>query len=145
MSLATLAQARQPGRVSPVAQQGDSQPTAAGEAVGKPAERVRFGPLTIQQQRRTARQTIGQINEVAAAIAAAVEEQDAATREIASNVQKAAQGTQEVSENIESVSQAAGDAGRSAGQLLETASEMSKQSEALRGEVDSFLNQIRAA
>ncbi len=49
--------------------------------------------------------TIGQINEIATAIASAVEEQGAATQEISSNVQQAAQGTQEVSHTIQSVTQ----------------------------------------
>ena len=49
-------------------------------------------------------QTIGEINEVTTAIAAAVEEQGAATREIARNIQHAAGGTSEVSSNIVGVS-----------------------------------------
>ena len=44
--------------------------------------------------------TIGEINEVTTAIAAAVEQQGAATREIARNIQHAAGGTSEVSSNI---------------------------------------------
>ena len=50
--------------------------------------------------------TIGEINEVTTAIAAAVEEQGAATREIARNIQHAAGGTSEVSSNIVGVSSA---------------------------------------
>src|SRR5205085_9744880 len=49
-------------------------------------------------------QTIGEINEVTTAIAAAVEQQGAATREIARNIQHAASGTSEVSSNIVGVS-----------------------------------------
>ncbi len=48
--------------------------------------------------------TIGEINEVTTAIAAAVEQQGAATREIARNIQHAAGGTSEVSSNIVGVS-----------------------------------------
>ena len=44
--------------------------------------------------------TIASVNEIATAIAAAVEEQGMATAEIARNVQEAARGTQEVSSNI---------------------------------------------
>jgi len=51
-------------------------------------------------------QTTGEINDVTTAIAAAVEEQGAATREIARNVQHAAGGTAEVSSNIVGVSPA---------------------------------------
>ncbi|HEX9215229.1 MAG TPA: methyl-accepting chemotaxis protein, partial [Bradyrhizobium sp.] len=47
---------------------------------------------------------IGEINDVTTTIAAAVEEQGAATREIARNIQHAAGGTSEVSSNIVGVS-----------------------------------------
>src|ERR1700756_4311745 len=49
-------------------------------------------------------QTIGEINDVTTAVAAAVEEQGAATREIARNIQHAAGGTTEVAGNIVGVS-----------------------------------------
>jgi methyl-accepting chemotaxis protein len=89
--------------------------------------------------------TITQINEIAGAIAAAVEEQGAATGEISRNAQEAASGTQEVNSNISSVSRVAAETGQSAGQVLESARGLSKHSETLRGEVDGFLNSIRAA
>jgi methyl-accepting chemotaxis protein len=89
--------------------------------------------------------TIIEINHVASSIASAVEEQGAATREIARNIQQAASGTQEVSTNITGVTQAAGDTGNAAGQLLAATSELAKQSETLRKEVDSFLHDIKAS
>jgi methyl-accepting chemotaxis protein len=89
--------------------------------------------------------TITEINEIATAIAAAIEEQGAATQEIARNVQQAAVGTQEVSANITGVTQAAADTGAAATQVLGAAGELSKQSESLRGEVDRFLGDVRAA
>ncbi|MBF0129874.1 MAG: MCP four helix bundle domain-containing protein [Alphaproteobacteria bacterium] len=89
--------------------------------------------------------TIGQINEIASAIAAAVEEQDAATKEIASNVEQAASGTKEVSSNITGVNQAAGETGQAAGQVLESVNLVTRQSDTLRHEVESFLNGIKAA
>lgn len=87
--------------------------------------------------------TIGQINEIASSISSSVQEQGAATSEIARNVQQASQGTSEVSSNIEGVNQAALEGGASAKQLLGAASELSQQSETLRSEVQSFLNNIR--
>lgn len=90
-------------------------------------------------------ETIGHINEIATAVAAAIEEQGAATQEIARNVQQAAKGTQEVSSNIAGVNQAASDTGAAAAQVLSSAGEMSKQSELLREKVDSFIATIRAA
>jgi methyl-accepting chemotaxis protein len=90
-------------------------------------------------------QTIARINEIATTIASAVEEQGAATQEIARNVQQASAGTAEVSSNIAGVSKAANDTGTASTQVLGAAGELSKQSDALRGQVDTFLNQIRAA
>jgi len=89
--------------------------------------------------------TIGEINEIATAIAASVEEQGAATQEIARNIQQAAAGTGQVSANIGGVASAAGETGAAATQVLASASELALQSERLRGEVDKFLSTIRAA
>jgi methyl-accepting chemotaxis protein len=86
---------------------------------------------------------ITRMNEIASAIAAAVEEQSAATQEIARNVEQAAAGTAEVSSNITGVNQAADETGNSADQMLEAATELSQQSELLRGEVNKFLENIR--
>jgi len=90
-------------------------------------------------------QTISQIDEVAAGIASAVEEQGAATQEIARNVEQAAAGTQEVSSNIGGVSQAANDTGAAATMIRTAADDLSQQSDMLRSEVDKFLKNIRVA
>jgi methyl-accepting chemotaxis protein len=89
--------------------------------------------------------TVGQINEIATTIASAVEEQGAATQEIARNVQEAARGTQEVSDNITGVTQAATDTGSAATQVLSSASELARQAENLRAAVGEFFAQVRAA
>jgi methyl-accepting chemotaxis protein len=89
--------------------------------------------------------TIKRVDEIAAAIAAAVEEQNAATSEIAGNVQQAAQGTEEVSGNIVQVNEATSRTGSSAQQVLSASQELSRQAEAMRGMVLTFLSEIRAA
>jgi methyl-accepting chemotaxis protein len=89
--------------------------------------------------------TIGEINEITTAIAAAVEEQGAATREIARNIQHAATGTSEVSSNIVGVSQASADAGAEASHVLAASGELRREADVLRGEIDAFLSSIRAA
>jgi methyl-accepting chemotaxis protein len=89
--------------------------------------------------------TVAQISEVSAGIAAAVEEQGAATREVARNVQQAAGGTREVSGNIEQVRLSAADAGKAAVRVLGTAEDVQAQNDALRQRVDGFLRAIRAA
>ena len=83
--------------------------------------------------------------EILAAIAAAVEEQDAATQEIARNVEQAARGTQQVSGNIAGVTAAAGETGSAASQVLQAARLMAERSHDMRNAVDGFLAGVRAA
>ncbi|MEQ8395949.1 HAMP domain-containing methyl-accepting chemotaxis protein [Thalassobaculum sp.] len=89
--------------------------------------------------------TIGRINDIATTIASAVEEQGAATAEIARNVQQASAGTSEVTTNITGIRQAASETGTAASQVLGASGNLSRQTEALRAEVESFLAKIRAA
>jgi methyl-accepting chemotaxis protein len=88
---------------------------------------------------------IKEINEIATAISSAVEEQGSATEEISRNVQQASAGTKEVSANIDGVAQAAGETGKSAGEMLSASGELAQQAKALSGEVESFLQRVRAA
>ncbi|RUP19231.1 HAMP domain-containing methyl-accepting chemotaxis protein [Methylobacterium sp.] len=88
---------------------------------------------------------IGEIDTVAAAIAAAVEQQGAATREIVRNVAQASVGTQEVTGNIAGVAQAADQTGRAADHVLTAATALTRQSEELAAEVHRFLAGVRAA
>ncbi len=90
-------------------------------------------------------QTISEINQIATTIAAAVEQQDAATREIARNVQQAAIGTQEISSTIGDVQQAADGTGSAAGEVLHAARALSQQSARRSGVVDRFIRQVRSA
>lgn len=89
--------------------------------------------------------TIGEINDVTTAIAAAVEEQGAATREIARNISHAAGGTSEVSSNIVGVSSASAEAGTAAGEVLTATGALRREADVLREEIDAFLENIRAA
>ena len=91
------------------------------------------------------RGVMGRIDEFTTAIASAVEEQNAATNEIARNAQEAAIGTQQVSSNIADVQQSATTSGESAGNVLSAAGELSRQSENLRARVQTFLEEVRAA
>lgn len=88
--------------------------------------------------------TIHRVNEIATTIAAAVEQQGAATQEIARNVQQAATGTTEVASSIVNVSQAAQDTGAAASQVLASAGELAKNGTVLKDQVESFLRQVRA-
>jgi methyl-accepting chemotaxis protein len=89
--------------------------------------------------------TIGRISEIASTIAAAVEEQGAATQEIARNVGEAAKGTQQVASNITDVNRGAGETGSASAQVLSSAQSLSSESNHLKAEVDKFLMTVRAA
>jgi methyl-accepting chemotaxis protein len=88
---------------------------------------------------------IREISGVSTTIAAAVEEQGAATQEIVRNVSQAAVGTERVTANIAGVAGTAEETGAAAAQVLSSASELSRQSEHLGAEVARFLATVRAA
>jgi methyl-accepting chemotaxis protein len=89
--------------------------------------------------------TIGRIAEIAATIAAAVEEQGAATQEISRNVHQAAQGTAQVATNITDVNQGASDTGAASAQVLASAQFLARESGQLQAEVEKFVQTVRAA
>jgi methyl-accepting chemotaxis protein len=90
-------------------------------------------------------ETIAQVSDTSTAVAAAVEEQGSATKDIARNVAEAAKGTSGVTSNIASVSDAAQSTGAAASEVLTSAGDLSKNSEALKVQVNEFLREIRAA
>ncbi|QOZ25630.1 methyl-accepting chemotaxis protein [Bradyrhizobium sp. CCBAU 51753] len=90
-------------------------------------------------------EVITEIDQIGTAIAAAIEEQGSATKEISRSVQEAARGTQEVNSNISGVQHAADDTGAAATQVLGAAEQLSTQSKDLAGQVNRFLSDVRAA
>ncbi|MCJ9734065.1 hypothetical protein, partial [Bradyrhizobium sp. PRIMUS42] len=64
---------------------------------------------------------------------------------IARNIQHAAGGTSEVSSNIVGVSTASAEAGAAANEVLSASDALRREADMLRGEIDAFLNNMRAA
>ncbi|MDO9564815.1 MAG: methyl-accepting chemotaxis protein, partial [Bradyrhizobium sp.] len=89
--------------------------------------------------------TIGQVSEIASAIAAAIEQQGAATQEIARNVQQAAVGSTQVANSIADVNRGASDTGTASSQVLASAQLLSSENKRLKTEVVKFLSTVRAA
>jgi methyl-accepting chemotaxis protein len=87
---------------------------------------------------------IGQVHEIATGIAAAVEEQGAATGEIARNVQEASQNTQAMSGNVAGVSTAVAESHAVADRVRTVAQSVGGHSDELRGELDAFLAKVKA-
>ncbi|MFV3128520.1 methyl-accepting chemotaxis protein [Niveispirillum sp. KHB5.9] len=87
--------------------------------------------------------TVMGISETVTTIAAAAEEQGAATREISRNVQEAATGTQEVSHTIQGVTRAASETGSLASEARQASDALSQQAVELRRQVERFVAGIR--
>jgi methyl-accepting chemotaxis protein len=89
--------------------------------------------------------TIVRLSEISTAIAAAVEEQGAATREIVHSINAAAEGTAKVASNITDVNRRANDTGFASTQVLLSAQSLSNESSRLKVEVGKFLDTVRVA
>lgn len=103
---------------------------------GKATEEIEAQMRNIQEVSNSTAQTIRQISniidrlsQISTAISGAVEEQSAATQEVAGN--------------ISGVQGAAGETGQASSTMLDVAKDLSKRSEELQTRVDSFLGQVR--
>ena len=88
---------------------------------------------------------INEVTEVAGSISAAVEEQDAATREIAFNIEQASEGTVSVSEAIVHVSESAEKSLDLANTIEESSEILSDQTISFNKSVEEFLKNVREA
>ncbi|HEV7367849.1 methyl-accepting chemotaxis protein [Arenibaculum sp.] len=85
------------------------------------------------------------IDQAAAGMASAVEQQSAATLEISRNAQQAAQGTEEVTGSITGVQGAAEQTGQAAVSVRDAAGGLARQARDLEQAVATFLAEVRAA
>jgi methyl-accepting chemotaxis protein len=85
------------------------------------------------------------INEITTAIAGAVNQQDAATREISSNAQSAAQGNETLVTNIDSLREAIGETNTAAASVLASSDDLATTAETLSREVEKFFQNLRGA
>jgi methyl-accepting chemotaxis protein len=104
-----------------------NQTVKATEEIGTQIAEIQAATAEAVQAITAIGTTIEQVSAIATAISAAVEEQGAATV------------------NIAGVSQAANETGAAASEVLDAASGLSEQAEQLTAEVDSFVASIRAA
>ena len=87
---------------------------------------------------------ISSIDEITEVISKAVEEQQGASVAIARNVQEAASGTDTVSRHVNEINASVGESSQVAAQVLMTASDLSRDADILRDEVNSFSTRVRA-
>ncbi len=122
-----------------------NQTASATENIGHQITGVQEAARTAAQTILLIRETISRISENSTTIAAAVEEQNATTREISGNVQQAAAGAREVTVNIAGVSSAALTTGQVSSEVNSAAGELSRQAQLMRQELERFLAEIRSA
>jgi methyl-accepting chemotaxis protein len=89
--------------------------------------------------------TVSEINEIATAIASAIEEQDVSTREIAHNIKQAASHTSKLADSVEVVTDTTNQAGSAAQEMLGSCKSLGTQADQLTQEVETFLKTLRAA
>ena len=131
-----------------VAQEVKALAAQTGKATGEISQQIAGMQAATQESVVSIKEiggTIGRISTIASTIAAAVEEQGAATLEISRNVQQAAAGTNQVASNITDVNRGAAETGSASAQVLSSAQSLSSESSRLKLEVGKFLATVRAA
>ncbi|MHC5653462.1 methyl-accepting chemotaxis protein [Stappia sp. ICDLI1TA098] len=121
-----------------------NQTSSATESIGSQIAQIQSATQEAVDAIDGIGRTIGKVKEISVSVAAAIEEQDSATREIARNVEQAANGVKDVAHNISDVANVSEGNLKSVGNFVDTAEELSKQSQALRVEVDDYLKETRA-
>ena len=122
----------------------DQTAKATDEIAGQ-VKAIQEATMSSAQSIQGIAQTIGAVSDTATAIAAAVQQQGAATLEIARNAQEATRGTQEVSSGIGSIDGNSRKAGTDATGVLASANQLSENGSFLRQQVETFLREVRAA
>ena len=124
---------------------GATQTARATEQIAKDVEAIQAQTSNTVQAIEVISGRIGSISEIATAVASAVEEQSAATKEISRNVQEAAAGARDVTSNIAGVTEMAGAVDRSSNELAEASQSLTSQAEELESFVTRFIADVRAA
>ncbi|TNE63874.1 MAG: HAMP domain-containing protein [Alphaproteobacteria bacterium] len=121
-----------------------TQTARATEQIGQQIGSVQSQTAQASDAMRHVRDSISKIAEMAAGVAAAIEEQRAATDEIARNVQEASAGTQAVSQNVSGVAEGARRTRTCSSDMSDSASAITDAIDMLRNVTTEFLEAVRA-
>lgn len=89
--------------------------------------------------------TISTINEITTTIVTAIQEQRGASAKISQNVTQASADADEVARHIAQINNSVGESSQVAAQVLLTASDLVRDSDVLRSEVNGFSSQVRTS
>lgn len=122
-----------------------NQTAKATEEIGGQVAAIQQATGAVVAAIKTIGGSIAEVSEVSTAVAQAIGQQEAAVHEISRSTTEAATSAAAVAASIAGVSGAADNTRAAAAQELVAADTLAAQAAALRGEVDSFLDGIRAA
>lgn len=121
-----------------------SQTAKATEEISQQVSGIQSATDTSAKSIREISDMISELDSIATSIASAVEEQGAATQEIARNAQHASGGTSAVSENVTAVSEAVAQTNNAATSVLDSANALSQQAQVMQQELQDFAAKIRS-
>lgn len=121
------------------------QTAKATEEIASQIEEIQSATSGAAESIGTVGVTIGQIHEIANAVAGAVTQQKATTDDIARSINEASDRTLEVTDRIGSVTDATEETGAASKEVLSASSELSEQAEQLNQQVVAFLKQVKAS
>lgn len=87
---------------------------------------------------------VGEVSDVSTAVAAAAEQQVAATTEISRNVNEAASGSESVSRSVASLTEASEATSAAASQVSSTAQSVAERAATIRGQITDYLREAQA-
>ncbi|WP_052389016.1 methyl-accepting chemotaxis protein [Belnapia moabensis] len=122
-----------------------AQTAKATEAIGPQIAAMQAETVKAVEAIRGIARTIDSLNGISSQVAAAAEQQAAATQEIGRAVAEAAAGTEEVSRQTLGVLEGADRAGAATADLRQASGGLTRQAAELRRTVDRFLVEVRAA
>ncbi len=122
-----------------------NQTSRATEDIAKQINTVQEETQSAVGAIETIRGTIREMARITSRIATAIAEHDTAIRDIRRNAEEAARGTDNVTANIEGVSRVAQDTGTSSTRVLQASTDLNRQAESLRGEIERFIAEVRRA
>lgn len=120
-----------------------SQASKAVEEIVSEVDNMQSVSGNVVDVLKNIKEGVSNINEYTSNVSAAVEEQSSTTQEISENMQHASSGVRTIVADISEVSQAAKQADFSASEVLESAKELSAQSEVLQRDISDFLEHIK--
>lgn len=122
-----------------------TQTAKATEQIRQQLDAVQKTAVGVADMLGGVRISIGEVSQSSAAIAAAVEEQSAATHEIVSNMNTATQGVEQINNGIFAIKGGTDSTTAATREVLDAAKLLSVQAEKMDAEVKSFLSNIQAA